>query len=111
MNATLTAWLAACALAFVLGGAYLLDGPDDHSFEVAQSQALKDAQRAAGQAAAARARFERAAALLCGENAAWSELDGGAVQCRTKHGRKTITAQVADAQTRAPDPTQRSAKP
>jgi len=39
-------------------------------------------------------RFARAAAALCGENAAWELLADGAVQCRTKRGHKTITAQV-----------------
>lgn len=39
-------------------------------------------------------RFARAAAALCGENAAWELLGDGSVQCKTKRGHKTITAQV-----------------
>lgn len=40
-------------------------------------------------------RFARAAAALCGgENAAWELLADGSVQCKTKRGHKTITAQV-----------------
>lgn len=86
----MSAWLSAIAivLAYIIMAA--LDGPTDHNTEVAQAQALDDAHHAD----LARQRFERAAQAMCGENAAWSELDGGAVQCRTKHGRKTITAQV-----------------
>jgi len=40
-------------------------------------------------------RFSRAAFALCGgENAHWDLLADGSVQCRTKRGHKTITAQV-----------------
>lgn len=40
-------------------------------------------------------RFARAAQAMCGgENAGWDLLPDGAVQCRTKRGHKTITAQV-----------------
>ena len=40
-------------------------------------------------------RFARAAAAMCGgENASWQLLPDGSVQCRTKRGHKTITAQV-----------------
>jgi hypothetical protein len=40
-------------------------------------------------------RFARAAAAMCGgENATWELLADGTVQCRTKRGAKTITAQV-----------------
>ena len=90
----LTPWLAALVIVLAYICMAVLDGPTDHSTEVAQAQTLDDAQRAAVEAAATRQRFEHAAALMCGENAAWSEMEGGTVQCRTKHGRKTITAQV-----------------
>lgn len=90
----LTPWLAAIAIVLAYICMAVLDGPTDHSTEVAQAQALIDAQRAAVEAAATRQRFEHAAARMCGENAAWLELEGGAVQCRTKHGRKTIVARV-----------------
>ena len=40
-------------------------------------------------------RFARAAAAMCGgENASWQLLPDGSVQCRTKRGHKTITAEV-----------------
>ena len=40
-------------------------------------------------------RFARAAQAICGgENASWDLLADGAMQCRTKRGAKTITAQV-----------------
>ena len=85
------AWLSAIAIVLAYVVMTVLDGPTDHSTEVAQAQDLDDAHRAD----LARQRFERAAQAMCGENAAWSELEGGAIQCRTKHGRKTIVvAQV-----------------
>lgn len=44
---------------------------------------------------AAELRFARAAAVMCGgENAVWDLLADGSVQCKTKRGAKTITAQV-----------------
>lgn len=53
-----------------------------------------DARHQAG--LSAELRFAKAAAALCGgENANWELLADGAVQCRTKRGHKTITAQVA----------------
>ena len=89
----LTPWLAAIAIVLAYIGIAALDGPTAHSTEVAQAQALDDAHRAAQY----RQRFERAAARACGgENAAWSELEGGAIQCRTKHGRKTIVANITN---------------
>lgn len=86
----MNAWLSAIAIVLLYIMAAVLDGPTDHSTEAAQAQALDDAHRAAQY----RQRFERAAARACGENAAWSELEGGAIQCRTKHGRKTIVANI-----------------
>lgn len=52
-----------------------------------------DARHQAG--LASELRFAKAAAALCGgENAAWELLADGSVQCRTKRGHKTMTAQV-----------------
>ena len=52
-----------------------------------------DARHQAG--LSAELRFARAAAAMCGgENASWQLLADGAVQCKTKRGAKTITAQV-----------------
>lgn len=69
-----------------------LDGIDDHHDEWAQAENLKDAQRAA----AARARFEQAAQLVCGPQAAWAMVTHDTVQCRNKYGRKTIVARVKE---------------
>ena len=91
-TARLTPWLIASALALVLATAHHLDdGIPDHHAEWDQAQNIDAALRAADE----RRRFERAAQALCGPQAAWQELADGAVQCRTKHGRPTITARVA----------------
>lgn len=52
-----------------------------------------DARHQAG--LSAEQRFARAAQAMCGgENAVWTPLADGSVQCRTKRGHKIITAQV-----------------
>lgn len=79
----LVSWLAASLLALLLAAAWLLDGPDDHRAEWAQAHDLQ----AALHAEQARARFERAASAICGQNAAWMELEGGAIRCIPRHGR------------------------
>jgi hypothetical protein len=40
-------------------------------------------------------KFALAAQALCGPQAAWQQLNDGSVQCRTKHGKPTITVQVS----------------
>ena len=92
MTARLTPWLVAIALAIALAAlGPALDGLDDHSHEYAQADDL--------QAAIIRARdeqrFAQAAQAMCGPQAAWQQLADGSVQCRTKHGRPTITVQVS----------------
>lgn len=70
-------------MAGVLSTSHLLDGDTGHAPAPQQDSS------------AAQARFARAAQALCGgENAAWDLLDDSSVQCRTKRGHKTITAQV-----------------
>lgn len=59
-----------------------------------EEQAVHADRIAAEKTAQQRARFERAAQAMCGENAGWRELDNGAVQCMTKKGRKTMVAEV-----------------
>lgn len=83
MNGVITGALSA-ALVIVLawGGPAL----DDHSAERDQARATEDAQRAA----AARARFERAAQAVCGSQAAWREVGNGLVQCFDKRARPTV---------------------
>jgi hypothetical protein len=92
MTARLTPWLVALLLAIALSAlGPALDGIDDHSHEYAQADDL--------QAAIIRARdeqrFAQAAQAMCGPQAAWQQLSDGSVQCRTKHGRPTITVQVS----------------
>lgn len=86
----MSAWLAALAIVLAYIGMAALDGPTDHSTEVAQAQAIDDAHKAE----AARLRFEAAAQAMCGPQAAWRAIDQASVQCLTKRGRKTIVAQV-----------------
>lgn len=82
---------AAMAGALAVLGPYL-DGVhiDDHSTEVQQARDIEDAQRAAE----ARRRFEHAAQLVCGVQAAWREAGNGVVQCFTKRGRPTMRVAV-----------------
>ena len=83
-------WTMAVAVAVVLSTAYLLDGPSDH-------QAAMDAEadaKATQRDQAALARFEKAAQAMCGDNAGWTKLENGAVQCFTKTGRKTQKVQL-----------------
>ena len=89
--ATLT---AAILLATLFAALLAIFGPalDDHSAERQQAADLQAAQ----QQAQVVKRFERAAQDICGrEAAAWELLADGAIQCRTKYGRKTVIARVA----------------
>ena len=67
---------------------------DDHSAEFDAAASLDDARHQAS----AQARYDAAVQRLCGDNAAWMELQDGAIQCTTKRGtptrRVTLTAQV-----------------
>ena len=83
-------WLLACALALLL--AWFGPAIDDHGAE----QALAGELEAAQAQARAQDRYERAVQQLCGDNAAWMQLEGGAIQCYTRRGLKTrvVTAQV-----------------
>jgi hypothetical protein len=77
----------AALIALLLSCSYLLDLPSDLQEITDGAMALQDAQ----QAASAAVRFDRAARQICGgENAQFDILADGAVQCRTKRGRKTI---------------------
>ena len=80
-------WAAAACLAMMLAGAGNLDNlsPSDIQAEWDQSTALQDAIKAE----AANARYTRAIATICGENAVAKDLGNGVEQCHTKHGRKT----------------------
>jgi hypothetical protein len=83
-------WTLAVATALVLSTAYLLDGPSDHQAAIdaaADAKATQAEQRA-------QATFERAAQAMCGENAGWTRLENGSVQCFTKTGRKTQKVQL-----------------
>jgi hypothetical protein len=79
-------------IALALSTSYLLDGPDDHSHEMAQAA---DMSQAIKQEAAAH-RYRLAVSKLCGDNAGYVEQADGTVACTTKKGRKTgHTVQVA----------------
>jgi Flp pilus assembly protein TadG len=83
-------WGLAVAVAAVLSTGYLLDGPSDHQAAMdaaADAKATQAEQRA-------QARFERAAQAMCGENAGWTKLENGSVQCFTKRGHKTQKVQL-----------------
>ena len=83
-------WTLAVAVSLVLSTAYLLDGPSDHQAAIDAAADAKATQREQ----AALARFEKAAQQMCGENAGWTKLDNGSVQCFTKQGRKTQKVQL-----------------
>jgi hypothetical protein len=78
-------WTLAVATALVLSTAYLLDGPSDHQAAIDAASDAKATQREQAQ----QARFEKAAQAMCGDNAGWTQLENGAVQCFNKTGRKT----------------------
>jgi hypothetical protein len=81
-------WLLALAIAALLCTGYLLDGPSQHTTELATFKTLQDAKSSA----AAELRFAHAAAAVCGPNAAAQDLGDGTVQCFTHKGRKTVRA-------------------
>lgn len=83
-------WTLAIATALVLSTAYLLDGPSDHQ---AAMDAAADAKATQAEQKA-QARFEKAAQAMCGDNAGWTKLENGAVQCFNKTGRKTQKVQL-----------------
>ena len=83
-------WTMAVAVAVVLSTAYLLDGPSEIQAAIDAAADAKATQREQ----AALARFEKAAQAMCGENAGWTKLENGSVQCFTKQGRKTQKVQL-----------------
>jgi len=83
-------WTMAALAALVLSTAYLLDGPSDHQ---AAMDAAADAKATQAEQKA-QARFEKAAQAMCGDNAGWTKLENGSVQCFNKTGRKTQKVQL-----------------
>jgi len=83
-------WTLAVAVAAVLSTAYLLDGPSDHQAAIDAAADAKATQREQAQ----QARFEKAAQAMCGDNAGWTQLENGSVQCFTKRGHKTQKVQL-----------------
>ncbi len=83
-------WTLAALAALVLSTAYLLDGPSDHQAAMDAAADAKATQREQR----TQARFEKAAQAMCGENAGWTKLDNGSVQCFTKRGHKTQKVQL-----------------
>lgn len=74
-----------CAVLGLYSLMAFLDGPSDHQAQADQLQELQ----AAIKTEAAHARFTKAVAALCGENAVGHLVDATTVQCMSKHGRKT----------------------
>lgn len=81
--------LIAIAMAVVL--CWLGPTLDDHSAEFDQAVDLQGAINAAIH----QQKFDRAAQALCGPQSPWVQLNDGSVQCKTKHGRPTITVMVS----------------
>ncbi|MEY2686580.1 MAG: hypothetical protein RL375_778 [Pseudomonadota bacterium] len=81
------------ALAIAIAVLLCWFGPslDDHSDEWDQAVYLQDAINVAIE----QKKFAVAAQALCGPQAAWAQLADGSVQCKTKHGRPTITVMVS----------------
>ena len=77
-------------MSLALSTAYLLDGPSDHQAAMDAAADAKVTQREQAQ----QARFEKAAQAMCGDNAGWTKLENGAVQCFTKRGHKTQKVQL-----------------
>ena len=90
---TATSWSANILLGALIVVLLAWAGPalDDHSAEWQQADDLQ----AAINTAIERRRFEQAAQQICGPQAAWAELPDGSVQCKTKHGRPTVTVKVS----------------
>lgn len=85
-------WLLVSLIALALSSAYLLDGPSELDALHDGAASSQDAHKSD----AASTRFARAASRACGgENAAWTLLGDGSVQCATKRGFKTVVAKVA----------------
>ncbi len=86
--------LLASVIAAALATSHLLDGPDNHRAEWAESTALADAQKAAQRAT----RQERAAAQLCmklkGPNAAHAWTEDGQLVCRDNRGNSVAVASL-----------------
>lgn len=87
---------AITTIALIITLAWFGPALDDHSAEQAQADDIE----AAHHQAAAQARYAAAVQALCGDNAAWMQLQDGAIQCATKRGTPTrrvtliTTAQV-----------------
>jgi len=91
-----TPWMGTLTLALLFAAVLAGVGPalDGAHARLSEPEHPPEVQ-AAINAAIERGRFEAAAQALCGPNAAWAGLPDGSVQCRTKHGRPTITVQVS----------------
>lgn len=81
----------ALVVAFIALACWLGPSLDDHSDEWGNAVTLQDAINEAIR----QEKFAVAAQALCGPQASWQQLNDGSVQCKTKHGRPTITVQVA----------------
>lgn len=86
MNARDVVAALVLVIAFIAGSA--MDGPEIDQAEVDRiNTAIKER--------AAKARFEKAAHAMCGNNAAWEEVAPGTVQCYLHTGRKASVVRVS----------------
>lgn len=76
------------ALVVILG--CLGQALDDHSADYDVAASVDDAR----QQAAYQAQYDARLQQLCGPNAAWMELQDGAIQCTDKHGKPTQRLQL-----------------
>lgn len=90
---TVSNWLAAMAIAIAMGAAYHLDGPGELQAMADTTAATVDGINAA----AAEARFTRAAAQACG-NAPWAQDAAGAIVCKARKGPGTGPGRIVVAQ-------------
>lgn len=67
---------------------------DDHGSDFDAARAMEESIIQAQEQAQAQARYESAAKQICGDNAAWMQIEHGVIQCYTHRGAKTITATI-----------------
>ena len=87
---TLMNWALAivCILSLALAVLYGIAATGGFT-RIEEIKAVEADKLEAIRAAQLRQKFERAASAMCGENASWTEVEPGTVQCLTKHARKT----------------------
>jgi mitochondrial fission protein ELM1 len=90
MNPITINWLIGGAAALLIAAACNLDGPPDYSGDYRDAEAIEAQQ----QEEAAQASRDFVAHQVCGPNSGYQWTDDKTLQCFTKRGAKTKTAQV-----------------